>query len=1013
MADMSSPPEKIKRYPSSKPRGFARWSEARFLNRFSISSRLTIGFTLLVVLTLFVTGLSYVSSQRAIASINRSNALRMPTALASASARANLLKMRSNIHSYLVLGEEEYRISYEEARKDFEADLLQMEELSDQWTNPENNRRLERLKGIFADWSELPAQMFALRDDPLQNQPAFRILTHEGEESINAIRRDLNSMMLQQVKRTPTQENMTLLKEIADVQSSFAVMVSHLRGYLLTSNLQFKQVYQAQQRANRIQWEKLASKRQLLTADQQVLLDKISAKREDFLQLPRRMFAVVESQRAYEDRFLFKNEAVPRAEEMLQLLDAMTLSQQMLLQEDLMTGSNQLVSGQFLTLFGGGAALLFGVFMAYVFRHNIASPIKRLTHVVEHITAGNLNAQAAIESQDEIGSLARAFNTMTRNVRTSQKKLEGYNYTLEQKVAQRTAELEKAMKDAQEAQMIAEHASQAKSQFLANMSHELRTPLNAVIGYSEMLKEDAEDLGCPEFITDLDKIYTGGKHLLALINDILDISKIEAGRMELHIESFGITDLLENVETTIHPLAQRNGNTLEVEVAPDIGSMQADQTKVRQILMNLLSNACKFTEHGVIRMHVRTISEEERLQEDKQFAAVSSDVRFREAQEWVAWHITDTGIGISPEQLPQLFQAFTQADASTTRKYGGTGLGLAISYQYCQLMGGTIRVRSVPGEGSTFAVYLPVDVQAYKTSREREELMEEASHAALNNQQQAAAQDGDRIRGTVLVIDDDADSRNMVARYLAKEHLHVETATGGKEGLQRAKKLHPDAITLDVMMPEMDGWTVLAAIKSDPELADIPVIMITMVDEEDVGFALGASDYLLKPIERQHLLRIVRKYQQSDEQTSQHGEAPATEAGYVLVVEDDEATRNLLRRSLEKEGWRVVEAHNGRVAMEHMAEHPPDLMVLDLMMPEMDGFQVITQVRSAAEWRSIPIIVVTAMELSTAERQFLDHSVSRVLRKASFDREQLLQEVQHLVLRCIEQTKGTSIGKIT
>jgi len=372
-----------------------------------------------------------------------------------------------------------------------------------------------------------------------------------------------------------------------------------------------------------------------------------------------------------------------------------------------------------------------------------------------------------------------------------------------------------------ETRRAAEAANAAKSGFLASMSHELRTPLNAILGYSEMLQEDAADGGHEEMIPDLQKIHSAGRHLLTLINEVLDLSKIEAGKMELYLETVEVKKVVEDVATTVRPLVERNGNRLEIEVHGDPGSMRADATRVRQVLLNLLSNAAKFTEHGVITLGAE-----------------------READAMV-FRVSDTGIGMTTEQLGRLFEAFTQAEASTTSKYGGTGLGLALSRKFCQLMGGDVTVASVPGKGSVFTARIPL------AGAPAEEIPVPVAAGARG--------------ATVLIIDDDAAARNLLARSLGKDGFRVVEAGSGEAGLRLAAETNPDVITLDVVMPGMDGWAVLTRLKSDPELADIPVVMVTIVDEKHLGFTLGATEYLTKPIDRQRLTAVVKAAMEDQE----------------------------------------------------------------------------------------------------------------------------------------------------
>ena len=424
--------------------------------------------------------------------------------------------------------------------------------------------------------------------------------------------------------------------------------------------------------------------------------------------------------------------------------------------------------------------------------------------------------------------------------------------------------------------------------------------------------------------------------------------------MDLFLEHFDVATMVRDTVATIQPLVEKNANNLQVDCPDDQSAMHADLTKVRQALFNLLSNACKFTDRGTITLDISN-------------EPINGNP-------WLRFRVSDTGIGMTPEQMDKLFEAFSQADASTTRQYGGTGLGLAISRKFCQMMGGDITVESVFGEGSTFTIRLPAEVHEIKsTPPPREEEMPARATPVL---------EGAR---TVLVIDDDPAVRDLMQRFLSKEGLRVVADADGKEGLRLAKELRPDAITLDVLMPGMDGWAVVTALKADPALSEIPVIMVTIVDERQAGYALGVADYLTKPIDWKRLTAILQNYQSADATRS------------ILVVEDDARTRKMLRTRLEKRGWTVIESENGRVALERMAEGLPDLILLDLMMPKMDGFQFVDQVRTQEGWRSIPIIVITAKDLNEEDRRRLNGYVEGILQKGTYKPEELLREVRDAV----------------
>ena len=525
-------------------------------------------------------------------------------------------------------------------------------------------------------------------------------------------------------------------------------------------------------------------------------------------------------------------------------------------------------------------------------------------------------------------------------------------------------ERRRAEEEVANARETAEAANRTKSLFLANMSHELRTPLNAILGYSEMLQEEAESQNLDGFLPDLQKIHGAGKHLLLLINDILDLSKIEAGKMDLYLETFSISSLIDEIVGTIRPLVEVNSNVLRVHCPTDIGSIYADMTKTRQSLFNLLSNAAKFTKHGSITLEVSRKTMDEK--------------------DWIWFRVLDTGIGMTTEQLVKLFQTFSQADPSTTRKFGGSGLGLALTRRFCQLMGGDVTVSSIPGESSTFTIKIPSKVS--DVERIEPPLPTPAKQTVTTVQTIRVGNDiAVGAAGSVLVVDDDEAQRDLMMRFLTGEGYSVLTASDGEEGLRLARQVHPVAITLDVMMPGMDGWSVLSLLKSDPTVCNIPVIMLTMLDDKKRGYALGASNYITKPFDRKRLAQMLKAYSCSSPPCS------------VLLVEDDFMTRSMMRTMLEKSGWSVSEAENGRIALEHVALRRPALILLDLMMPEMDGFEFAAELHKHAEWRTIPVVVLTGKDLSAEELRELNGNVNNVIDKGDSTREELMRQVGDLI----------------
>jgi signal transduction histidine kinase/CheY-like chemotaxis protein len=487
-----------------------------------------------------------------------------------------------------------------------------------------------------------------------------------------------------------------------------------------------------------------------------------------------------------------------------------------------------------------------------------------------------------------------------------------------------------------------ELASQHKSQFLANMSHELRTPLNAIIGLSEMLFTNEARFGTEKATEPLRRVHRAGTHLLGLINQVLDLSKIEAGKLELNPEQVNLAPLIDEVAGTARQLAIQNKNWLTVHFSNELGSLLVDAMRLRQVLLNLLSNACKFTKGGEVTLSVIRTKAPER--------------------DWIEFTVTDTGIGMTAEQQDRLFEDFTQADRSTARRYGGTGLGLAITRRLVHMMGGEVTVASEPGSGSRFTVRLP----------------------AVAEPHDGAAGEDAPPPDSILVIDDDPVARELISDQLIAEGFSVVTAAGGLEGLKRARELRPLAITLDVMMPDLDGWSVLAALRQDPRLAEIPVIMVTILDEQRRGMALGVAGYLTKPIDRERLRGVIRRLRMPQRKAR------------ILLVDDDELQRRRVRLWLEAEQWTVDEAENGRAALARVENARPDVILLDLLTPE-NGFALVAALQANADWSHVPVIVITAHDLDEKDRARLNAGIESVLVKDDFRPEELVRRIRHVV----------------
>ncbi len=536
----------------------------------------------------------------------------------------------------------------------------------------------------------------------------------------------------------------------------------------------------------------------------------------------------------------------------------------------------------------------------------------------------------------------------------------------------REEELNKTITQLDKAKEKADAANQTKSQFLANMSHELRTPLNAIIGLTEMLKEDAADDGLDDFEEPLDRVFNAGKHLLTLINDVLDLSKIEAGRIELFNETFELKPIMDEVVLTSKPLASKNNNELILNFDNKIDLVTADQTRIKQVILNLISNACKFTENGKVTLAVKR-KNRTYFRNGKKIS--SGDL--------IIIDVSDTGIGMTEEQMGRLFNSFVQADSSTTRKYGGTGLGLTISKQLAILMGGDVVVRSELGKGTTFTASFLADYSSATDNVKKNKVKE---GPLIENVVSIETQNSNKNAKTVLIIDDDPTVSELMKRHLLKENYNVVVAPNGKDGVKLAREITPDVITLDILMPEMDGWSVLRTLKADPKVSDIPVIMASILDEKNKGFSLGAADFLSKPVQKDYLMKAIRNLIGDKDNLK------------ICLIEDDNSLRFTIKEILEKQNVKIIEAENGKVGISVLKneEIKPDLILLDLMMPVMNGFEFLKVIRET-EFSNIPILVLTGADLSEEERKFLSGETHKILQKSDDTLSTIVNEVGQVI----------------
>ena len=573
----------------------------------------------------------------------------------------------------------------------------------------------------------------------------------------------------------------------------------------------------------------------------------------------------------------------------------------------------------------------------------LGSPLKidNKTMGVIVVQSYNKNEMLTVEDRELLNFVSELVAMVIEKKRLEAEQME-YQSNLEKKIRDRTKELFFAKEKA-------ESAAQAKSEFLANMSHELRTPLNAIIGFCEILIEDATEIEEEGFVSDLEKIHKSGKDLLALINDILDISKIEVKKIDVNISSFNLNDLIQTVKETLEPYARINNNQITVTLPKKDIAVHSDELKIRQVLFNLITNACKNSEDSTIKL----IITQEKLDKEKM----------------LVFKVQDYGIGIPKDKMKAIFEPFTQASEIENSPIKGTGLGLTISKAYSELLGGYIHVESKEGKGTIFTIYILQDYYGKK---------DESKKTITTIKPIIEAPSG---QAKILVIDDDIVFLDLISRKLTKDGYLVYTANNGEKGLAKANQLIPDIIILDIIMPDIDGWIVYQKIKRIPLLANVPIIIVTIGDYEKMAKDFGVVDFLSKPINWKELNKLLQKYELTDKRK------------HILVVDDDSSTRVILKKMLVKDNWKVDEAENGEVALEKIKIEKPELILLDLLMPVMDGFEFLKIIKANDIWGNIPIIVITSKDLTADDYSFLTSNVDKVIKKGEYTRKEIINRI--------------------